>query len=369
MPISVQPNAGTGFAVRFPYHNPTQQALEATFPGVKFNKEEKAFMVQGSSSATVEKLQRFVKDASPGLELAEGRAHQAAAFIKSADMSRFPGIDKLEVKGMGLAVYLPNVAAATNELAAAGAKWINRGQDVQVGGQTIQQGGYWKFENPDPGIVNPALRLAAGELALAGNRAHEISKIPTHAGLQLSASTDDKRQPIVVAKFAYDVEANAAVKGAGFTYSKAAGGWITPLGDDTTAKLPQLGKVISDRFETYDIQPSLSHPGISKQTLQAALTLPAVPGEKDAQLLEMSKALVDKALSPEERANLTSLSVETRDQATSPRIAALTPEIFKLAAEVTTHVNTVHQTHQSTRMLAADLAIEQARGRDQSVGR
>ena len=118
MPISVQPNAGTGFAVRFPYHNPTQQALEATFPGVKFNKEEKAFMVQGSSSATVEKLQRFVKDASPGLELAEGRAHQAAAFIKSADMSRFPGIDKLEVKGMGLAVYLPNVAAATNELAA-----------------------------------------------------------------------------------------------------------------------------------------------------------------------------------------------------------------------------------------------------------
>ena len=56
MPISVAPNAGNGFAVRFPYHNPTQQALEATFPGVKFNKEEKAFMVQGSSTSTHEKL-------------------------------------------------------------------------------------------------------------------------------------------------------------------------------------------------------------------------------------------------------------------------------------------------------------------------
>ena len=83
----------------------------------------------------------------------------------------------------------------------------------------------------------------------------------------------------------------------------------------------------------------------------------------------MSKALIDKALSPEERVNLTNLTAETRDQANSPRIAALTPEIFRLPAEVTTHVNSVHQTHQSTRMLAADLAIEKARGRDQSVDR
>ena len=345
MPMNIEANAGLGYIVRLPVGSTTHKMFREQFPDrvvAAWSPKENGYVVKGTSASIKDGLERFNKAAQPVVAAEDAKLAKAIAFIKSVDIKTLPGVE-LAIKDGDLAVRVPNIKAVTDVLRIDGqSKWVPQFRDAESG---QSRGGYDKMPVND--LTLKVLQLASHTFTLQNTHAIAAIQVPHHESVTLSTAVDRDRKPFVVVAFPYDKAANdimhAELDAHGLKLNKAAGGWVVPLAADTAKVLAPAMEKLTEHLQSFSqaIQPSMTHPGITIETLRAQLTLPTLPEPEHAKHLTEARDVVMKGFSAEERQDLKELTPETADQSTSPRIAALSPETFKLASDVVKHVEGV----------------------------
>ena len=360
---------GNTARVAFPYDKTANDSFLKTLGSNKAEFNAGAWQIKLPSEAAqrdvalgkVELAQRAIEPRLKDLAVSQAFSDRiAAAHPKSESI-------EVSARNSALAVRIPPVQPAIEEIKALGGKWIPKNEKAQVGG-------YWRIQVKDEvhaNVVGNKLRVVEGHVEAEARSTSAVKTIASpheeislaHAGNTLFVTTPHMR------------EANNILKGDGpgaMKWDSSADAYAVKVdaGDGTAEKPGNIADInkrlasVADFYETKClVPPHQGMPGIAPPTeAERAVLEKADPATyaKDAGVRKVVDALHDRiSKSVSEQDRLALQAHQPGDKIASERLSAVPQKNLDAVAAIAQHV-------QSVQSKGVAQQLEQARSQSQS---
>jgi hypothetical protein len=281
----------------------------------------------------------------------------------------FPGI-KLDVRQGNLAIFMPQQVDAVSMLGATWKKETDYDYTDRQTGVVSKAGGYWSLTMSDkvaathtpggPPSVQAALTIASSEIAVRfHNRELAASLTSPHDALQFSVkgsmlSITSPRDPVL---------SEALKKDAGMQWQPQQSVWRMQVTDANVGKLNEVVTKLGTYLQGQALQATPTERGLSSNEIAALEKTPQPNGapldEKSMRHVENGMQLVSRTFTPTELAELRDLKPGEHQQASSPRLGALSTDMFKRLTGAVATAQTAYQVVNGMKFDAAAAKIAQ----------